>query len=201
MRESVKLSESDRKLLIERLQLHDSVALQRSQRASARLQLPEAITIQVLVCHPGGGEVLVRAVVKDVSRTGMGMLYGGFLHLDTLVLARFIDKGGAPILVQGGKVVRCTHVRGVVHEVGIRFDAEITADSGAFFPEEGAAPVPALNYARLEALSGELARLIRSRAAAEPIGRAVRAIRESVMSVYPALDDVSAPAPGSKKRA
>lgn len=201
MRESVKLSEADRKLLLERLQMHDSAALQRSQRASARLQLPDSITIQVLVCHPGGGEVLVRAVVKDVSRTGMGMLYGGYLHLETQVLARFVDREGAPILLQGGKVVRCTHVRGVVHEVGIRFDAEITADAGVFSSEKGATQGPALNYTQLEALSGELTRLIRSRAAVEPIGRAVRAIRESVLSVFPALDEVSAPAIPSKKRA
>lgn len=201
MRESVKLSEADRKLLLERLQMHDSAAMQRSQRAAARLQLPDSITIQVLVCHPGGGEVLVRAVVKDISRTGMGMLYGGYLHLETQVLARFVDKGGATIFVQGGKVVRCTHVRGVVHEVGIRFDAEIAADARVLSPEAGAAQGPVLNYAQLETLSVELSRLIQSRAAVEPIGCAVRAIRESIIATHPALDEPRAAAPPAKKLA
>ncbi len=201
MRESVKLSEADRKLLIERLQMHDSAALQRSHRAAARLQLPDSITIQVLVCHPGGGEVLVRAVVKDISRTGMGMLYGGYLHLDTQVLARFVEKDGTPIFVQGGKVVRCTHVRGVVHEVGIRFDTEITADARVLALDAGAPQVPVLNYTQLEALSAELSRLIRSRAAAEPIGRTVRAIRESIVSTHPAIDEPRSAASTTKNRA
>ncbi|NUQ52462.1 MAG: PilZ domain-containing protein [Phycisphaerales bacterium] len=166
MRDSIKLNDSERRALLERLALHDAVSLERSSREHKRLKVPSNITIEVILTHPGGGEVHVRAVVKDVSKTGLGMLYGGFLHHGTRVAVRFIGDDRNALIVQGAKVVRCVHVQGPVHEIGMRFDAEVPVDSlfGLVDDRAGDDDSPqAAAYAQLDSMCNDIVRLVRSR--------------------------------------
>lgn len=168
MRDSIKLNESDRRALLDRLALHDAVSLERASREQKRLKVPSNITIEVVLTHPGGGEVHVRAVVKDVSKTGLGMLYGGFLHHGTRVAVRFIGEDRNALIVQGARVVRCVHVQGPVHDVGMKFDAEVPVDSlfGMVDDRAGDDDSPqAAAYAQLDTLCNDVHRLVRSRAA------------------------------------
>lgn len=166
MRDSIKLNESDRRTLLDRLALHDAVSLDRAGREQKRLKVPSNITIEVVLTHPGGGEVHVRAVVKDVSKTGLGMLYGGFLHHGTRVAVRFIGDDRNALIVQGARVVRCVHVQGPVHDVGMKFDAEVPVDSlfGLVDDRAGDEDSPqAAAYAQLDSMCNDLVRLVRSR--------------------------------------
>lgn len=166
MRDSIKLNESDRRALLDRLALHDAVSLDRAGREQKRLKVPSNITIEVVLTHPGGGEVHVRAVVKDVSKTGLGMLYGGFLHHGTRVAVRFIGDDRTALIVQGARVVRCVHVQGPVHDIGMKFDAEVPVDSlfGMVDDRSGDDDSPqAAAYAQLDSMCNDLVRLVRSR--------------------------------------
>lgn len=166
MRDSIKLNESDRRALLDRLALHDAVSLDRAGREQKRLKVPSNITIEVVLTHPGGGEVHVRAVVKDVSKTGLGMLYGGFLHHGTRVAVRFIGDDRNALIVQGAHVVRCVHVQGPVHDIGMKFDAEVPVDSlfGLVDDRAGDDDSPqAAAYAQLDSMCNDIVRLVRSR--------------------------------------
>lgn len=166
MRDSIKLNESDRRALLERLALHDAVSLERAGREQKRLKVPSNISIEVVLTHPGGGEVHVRAVVKDVSKTGLGMLYGGFLHHGTRVAVRFVGEDRSALIVQGARVVRCVHVQGPVHDIGIRFDAEVPVESlfGLVDDRAGDDDNPqAEAYTQLDTLCHDMLRLIRAR--------------------------------------
>lgn len=166
MRDSIKLNESDRRALLDRLALHDAVSLDRTGREQKRLKVPSNITIEVVLTHPGGGEVHVRAVVKDVSKTGLGMLYGGFLHHGTRVAVRFIGDDRNALIVQGARVVRCVHVQGPVHDIGMKFDAEVPVDSlfGLVDDRAGDDDSPqAAAYAQLDSMCNDIVRLVRSR--------------------------------------
>lgn len=166
MRDSIKLNESDRRALLDRLALHDAVSLDRAGREQKRLKVPSNITIEVVLTHPGGGEVHVRAVVKDVSKTGLGMLYGGFLHHGTRVAVRFIGDDRNALIVQGARVVRCVHVQGPVHDIGMKFDAEVPVDSlfGLVDDRAGDDDSPqAAAYAQLDSMCNDIVRLVRSR--------------------------------------
>lgn len=181
MRDSIKLNDGERRALLERLALHDAVSLERSSREHKRLKVPSNITIEVVLTHPGGGEVHVRAVVKDVSKTGLGMLYGGFLHHGTRVAVRFIGDDRNALIVQGARVVRCVHVQGPVHDVGMRFDAEVPVDSLFGLVDDRAADDDpnAGAYAELDASCAELHRLIRSRHDFSKIAEAARKLGEA----------------------
>lgn len=165
MRDSIKLNESDRRALLDRLALHDAVSLERVGREQKRLKVPTNISIEVVLTHPGGGEVHVRAVVKDVSKTGLGMLYGGFLHHGTRVAVRFVGDDRHALIVQGAKVVRCVHVQGPVHDIGMKFDAEVPVESlfGLVDDRAGDDDPQSEAYAQLDTLCNSVLRLIRGR--------------------------------------
>lgn len=181
MRDSIKLNDSERRALLERLALHDAVSLERSSREHKRLKVPSNITIEVVLTHPGGGEVHVRAVVKDVSKTGLGMLYGGFLHHGTRVAVRFIGDDRTALIVQGARVVRCVHVQGPVHDIGMKFDAEVPVDSLFGLVDDRAADddPSAGAYSELDAFCANLHRLIRSRHDFTEIAGAARKLAEA----------------------
>ncbi len=111
IRDSISLSPSERRALLERLTLHELTRQSPSGNDQKRIQPPPNISVETILTHPGGGEVHVRAVVRDVSKTGMGMLYGGFLHHGTRAAVRFVGDDRSPLIVQSATVVRCVHVQ------------------------------------------------------------------------------------------
>ncbi|MBL8761423.1 MAG: PilZ domain-containing protein [Phycisphaerae bacterium] len=181
MRDSIKLNESETRAILERLALHDAASLDRAEREAKRLRLPSNMSIEIVLTHPGGGEVHVRAVVKDVSRTGMGILYGGFLHHGTRVLVRFIGDDRTALIVQAGKVNRCVHVQGPVHDVGIKFDAPVSVESlfGLVDDRAGECDPDAAAYAELDRLANDAHKLVRGRGGVDEIARAARALADA----------------------
>lgn len=96
---------------------------QQAGRVYSRWQFQQT-AIPVLIQHPGGTEIEVRMACRNLSKGGIGLLHRGYLHLNTrcvLTLAHPL-KGAMRI---AGKVVRCLHVDGMVHEIGIAFDESI----------------------------------------------------------------------------
>lgn len=166
IRDSISLSASERRALLERLALHELASPAQAGTDQKRIQPPPNISVETILTHPGGGEVHVRAVVRDVSKTGMGMLYGGYLHHGTRVIVRFVGDDCTALIVQGAKVVRCNHVQGLVHDVGMKFDTELPVESlfGLADDPAGDDDSPqAASYAQLDTLCNDLHQLIRSR--------------------------------------
>ncbi len=66
----------------------------------------------------------VVAVGRNLSSTGVGFLCGGFLHPGQrcVVAIRELDGKAHGI---NGKIMRCGHIKGQVHDVGVRFDEAI----------------------------------------------------------------------------
>ncbi len=81
-------------------------------------------TIELRLRHPGGSLATIRVACRNLSRTGMSVLHGAYVHPGTActVLVPHPGPGAAPL---EGRVVRCTHRSGLIHEVGIRFDRPI----------------------------------------------------------------------------
>lgn len=61
---------------------------------------------------------------RNISRGGLAFLHGSFLYEGTRCEACLIRLSGNALLVTG-KVVRCRHVTGRVHEVGMAFSEKI----------------------------------------------------------------------------
>ncbi len=76
------------------------------------------------VRHPGGSEVFIRVGPRDISELGMGFLHGGYLHCGTTCeFVLQLNSGETMPIV--ASVVRCDHVSGRVHDVGIAFAAPV----------------------------------------------------------------------------
>ena len=94
-----------------------------SKRVFARWQFTEN-SAPVRITHPAGNEVVVRMACRNLSNGGIGLLHRSYLHLGTrcVVTLRHPFDGDFEI---PGEVVRCIHIKGMIHEIGIKFDEEI----------------------------------------------------------------------------
>lgn len=148
--------------------------------ATPRLRFPGGSRIPVEFTHLGGARTRVQAPGRDLSTNGLGLFHSSYLHPGTLAGATLRTTDGESFRVMG-RVMRCTHVRGPVHEVGIVLDAEIdpTMFITAAMPVAAGEP----DYALGATLASELAALMERRA---PGNEVMAKLAEIVRKVRPA---------------
>lgn len=66
----------------------------------------------------------ITVATRNISRGGLSVLHSSYIYPGTAVRTRLDRIDGNPYALTG-KVVRCEHRGGVVHEIGINFDNEI----------------------------------------------------------------------------
>jgi CheY-like chemotaxis protein/HPt (histidine-containing phosphotransfer) domain-containing protein len=94
-----------------------------NRRSHQRLAF-EVGQITVAVMHPGGTLSKFRVVCRDLSSGGVAFLHRGFLYEGTeCQISLPLMTGGERAV--GGKVVRCSHVKKNIHEVGVCFDDQL----------------------------------------------------------------------------
>ena len=73
-----------------------------------------------------GGATSIKVAARNLSREGVSLLHNSFMHTGTpcQVMLPHPKRGPVPIR---GKIVRCVHRAGVIHELGVKFDAAIDA--------------------------------------------------------------------------
>ena len=83
----------------------------------------------ILYIAPPGGEVRkdepVLAPTRDISRDGLCFLHGAFLEPGTQCQVVLKTIGDQKWTVHEARVVRCRHLEGLMHEVGLQFEQEI----------------------------------------------------------------------------
>ncbi|MBX3363860.1 MAG: response regulator [Phycisphaeraceae bacterium] len=92
----------------------------------------------IKIRQPGGQDTVIRVVCRNISQGGMAILHNSFIHPGSrcAVILPHLTQGPTPVL---GKIVRCQHRRGLIHELGISFETPINIRD--YIPREG---VPAL---------------------------------------------------------
>ena len=84
--------------------------------------------VELRVDQTGGGGVsssaTVRVACRNISRGGISLLHGSFIHVGSAVTVFLRNREQSTVPI-AGSVVRCRHVRGMVHELGIRFNLPI----------------------------------------------------------------------------
>lgn len=76
--------------------------------------------LRVEMFQPGGVSTSLCYACRNLSGTGLGILHNAYVHIGTQCTVTLPSVGGGTTPL-AGKVVRCRHVRGLVHEVGIHF--------------------------------------------------------------------------------
>lgn len=80
--------------------------------------------IEITIKFNDGSTATCLAKVRNLSRGGIGFLHGNFIHPNLTCNVRLTTRNGHPMVVTG-KVMRCRHVSGKIHEVGVRFDERL----------------------------------------------------------------------------
>lgn len=110
-------------------------------------------TVQLEIAHPGGNAATIRVACRNLSRGGLGVLHNAYVHTgsDCRVLLTHYERGETWI---DGRIVRCVHRGGVVHELGIQFYEPIVLSE--FMPRDAFAPVFSLERVDPSSLAGSV---------------------------------------------
>ncbi|MCX5660102.1 MAG: response regulator [Planctomycetota bacterium] len=84
----------------------------------------DAEFILVSISHPGGSTENYQVTPRNLSVGGMAFIHGQFVHLKSKCRVTFPTKTGEWFRVPG-KVVRCRHIEGMIHDVSVAFDERI----------------------------------------------------------------------------
>lgn len=81
-------------------------------------------SLAVEMHQPGGVGSTLRYACRNLSTTGMGILHSSYVHSGTRCVVHLPGLEGN-IHPTPAKVMRCIHYKGIIHEVGIGFDAPL----------------------------------------------------------------------------
>ncbi len=81
--------------------------------------------VDLTIQHSNGGSVTIPVATRNISRGGISILHASFVHLKSPCEITLNVAGGKKQVI-AGKVVRCNHLEGRVHEIGIAFDEQIS---------------------------------------------------------------------------
>ncbi|MFN0010982.1 MAG: response regulator [Phycisphaerales bacterium] len=90
-----------------------------SKRDHLRWPFP-ANAVKMEVRHPGGQATLLAYACRNLSCGGMSLLHSSYVHVGTLCTVH-LPRANGTVAQVAGKIVRCRHVKGTVHEIGVAF--------------------------------------------------------------------------------
>jgi len=111
--------------LLDKLNDHRSVDTQtHPERIHARREYMDPYILMVIENDDTMDRPMTLAA-RNISRGGVGLLHSNFIYPKTRVAVHLTVNGENPTPVRG-VVLRCEHRGGVVHEIGVKFDREIS---------------------------------------------------------------------------
>lgn len=119
-RDSLRMSPKEQDEILSELEGRSARQRSSERRTDERLRYVQSALLFLQVRHPGGttSNYLVRT--RNLSKTGIGFLHGSFLYSGTPCTVSLRTPQNKFVDVEG-TVVRCSHVRGHIHDVGVKF--------------------------------------------------------------------------------
>lgn len=81
-------------------------------------------TLRLDLFHPGGNSSTLAVACRNISRGGVGLLHNAFVHPNSECRVTLPHGPRGPASVPG-RIIRCAHRTGVIHELGVKFDNPI----------------------------------------------------------------------------
>ena len=82
------------------------------------------MSVRVEMHQAGGSAVTLQYAARNISSEGLGILHNSYVHPNTRCIVHLKHRDGHEVPIEA-LAVRCRHVKGLVHEVGLRFKASI----------------------------------------------------------------------------
>lgn len=117
---SLRISKEVERSLLHHLDAEDSKYAGQNRRRDERCPYRLEDGLHIRITHPGGIEANLLVIPRNISQNGLAFLHGSYVHpgSECMVLLQSLD--GELVQVYG-EVIRCTHVRGTVHEVAVLY--------------------------------------------------------------------------------
>ncbi len=124
----------DQRALDELLNELDDSSSAESARKRDFLRWPfRQTSIRIRIAQSRGIESELEVACRNISCGGASVLHSSYIHPGSKVSLRLPLPAGGVESVEG-VICRCCHVRGVIHEIGIKFGRRL--DVGRFLPED-----------------------------------------------------------------
>ena len=127
--DTLRLSEDAAESILDRRDVEGHSPNGCENRRSTRHSYRTKTGLVVTVYHPGGSIMRYAVAPRDLSTTGVGFLHGSYLHTGTNCVVSLPTLSSQWVNAVG-QVVRCIHVQGKIHEIGVLFRDPI--DTGQF---------------------------------------------------------------------
>jgi len=129
----LRLSASSYENLLSQLDNTAEEFIDPDQRRADRHPFPKSQGLPLKLIHAEGEPSWFIVRPRNLSESGIGVLHGGFVHPHTRCVIALRRLDGPPVTLEG-QTVRCRHVAGCIHEIGIQFDQPI--DLAGYLPIE-----------------------------------------------------------------
>lgn len=125
--DSVRLTRTQFTEIFEDLELARREAPDSNRREGDRKHVSAIAGVLLEVEHPGGAAARFIVRPRNISRTGMGFIHGGYLYKGSKVTITLVMLDREMIVLRG-TVMRCRHVKARIHEIGMRFAEPLSVD-------------------------------------------------------------------------
>lgn len=179
----LRLSDAERKALLQQIAVKANSEPMSAKRQDTRYALPPEYSILGEFFLQQGASQRVLVSLRDISRGGLAMLYGNYVHKGTKCMFVVCDSQRKPVVTASGEVIRCNHVKGTVHDVGVKFDKPLPVDmllKVTSSEPESAGQNSMQTYPALLALCDDLLKLIRIGAPIENIRSMLAEMEEAI---------------------
>jgi len=130
----LRLSNAELEALIEELDRADTENNAPSKREMRRWSMTGTKAVMTIADSVGAKKHLL-IIPRNISTTGLGCINGMFIHLGTNCVVSLRDRHGKTRSLVG-TVARCKHIKGSIHEVGVRFRDPINPEEFREFHNE-----------------------------------------------------------------
>jgi len=121
--DTLRLDERDKHRILDELAVSHSNM--QDQGRPRDLRVPYKNTrVTVTIANPGGNVVTYCILPRNLSRQGIGFLHGRFVYPNSpcSITLRTLDN---ETITCEGEIVRCRHISGTIHDVGVRFSVPV----------------------------------------------------------------------------
>ncbi len=120
---TLRLGERELEALINRIE-QDSGPSSSPNREFVRWEF-RMVSVRLSIENINGGVVTIPVATRNISRGGMSVLHCSYIHSGSKCSLELVMPNGRQLKVTG-RIARCTHIGGKVHEAGIVFDEQVS---------------------------------------------------------------------------
>lgn len=124
--QTIRLSARDQRKLVDGINAKANPGKVDNERRNVRIDF-HCEGVIATITQPNGMSVRHAVVTRNLSRWGIAFVHGQFVYPDS-ICEMTVPTLNKEMYAVRGKVVRCRHVEGIVHEVSVIFDEPIELD-------------------------------------------------------------------------